>query len=257
MPSGTLVIFDCDGVLVDSEVIASEVFSHAVKRLGLTMTAEEADSEFRGRSLPDCLAILERRLGREVPNGFLSELREATKTAFGAQLQPVPHVREVLLALRQAQVPMCVASSGSLQKVIHSLQLTSLLEFFHDNTRPGDGEPGGLGPSASACTRLFSAEQVRQGKPAPDLFLFAARHMGYSAARCLVIEDSRAGVLAALAAQMDVLAFVPPQAQQGQLEFFVSLGIPIFCTMRELLSQLALRNIRTHGDGILPGEGPC
>lgn len=242
MPSGTLVIFDCDGVLVDSEEIASEVFSQAVKQLGLIMTAEEADCAFRGRSLPDCLTILERRLGQAVPDTFLPELREATKTAFANQLQPVPHVRDVLFALRQLNIPMCVASSGSIQKVIHSLELTSLLEFFKSDT-------GHL--------HLFSAEQVKQGKPSPDLFLFAASSMGYPAERCIVIEDSQAGVVAARSALMDVLAFVPALAQTKQADFFLSLGIPVFRTMHELPSQLARRNIQAQVDRILPDEGPC
>lgn len=242
VPSGTLVIFDCDGVLVDSEPIASEVFSQAVTELGLIMSPQEADSAFRGRSLPDCLAILERRLGHEVPQDFLPALTLATKTAFADRLRPIPFIREVLLALQEEHVPMCVASSGSLQKIKHSLQLTSLLEFFCN---------------AEGSARLFSAEQVERGKPAPDLFLHAARNMGYPPARCIVIEDSQAGVQAAQTALMDVLAFVPAQSPPEQSEFFASLGVPVFRAMSELPDQLAQRSILTDRDRILPGRGPC
>lgn len=245
MPAGTLVIFDCDGVLVDSEPIASEVFSQAVTELGLIMSPQEADRAFRGRSLPDCLAIVERRLGRELPQDFLPALTLATRTAFAERLRAIPSIREVLLALQNEHVPMCVASSGSRQKIKHSLQLTSLLEFFCDTQ------------DTNESARLFSAEQVERGKPAPDLFLFAASSMGYPPERCIVIEDSRAGVQAARAALMDVLAFVPAQSPTEQDEFFASLAVPVFRAMSELPEQLAQRSILTGRYRILPGRGPC
>jgi len=189
-----LVIFDCDGVLVDSEPLACEVLRRAVAELGVRLNAEQVDQHFRGRSLSDCATIVGQMLGRAVPERFIEELVRATDEAFVGRLKAVVGVAELLTELRARRVAYCVASSGTLTKVKRSLQLTGLLEFFTESEVVG---------------RLFSAEVVLMGKPAPDLFLHAAQVMGYAPSSCVVIEDSRAGVSAAVAAGMRAFGYAP------------------------------------------------
>lgn len=214
-----LFIFDCDGVLVDSEVIASEVFSRAVSQLGLVMSPAEAEERFVGRSLADCLSTVETMLGRQLPRGFLLQLRTKTLEAFSAELQPVPGVDRILALLQARQHPRCVASNGDMNKMRHALHLTGLLGFFIQN---------------AAQPPLFSADEVERGKPAPDLFLHAAQRMAFQPERCVVIEDSPAGVTAALAARMQVIAYVPRGARRAQDEVFRRSGVRVVTSMPEL-----------------------
>ena len=179
-----LLIFDCDGVLVDSEPIASRVLAEALTEIGFPMTAQQAIDRYTGLSLPTVLALVAAELGRDLPADFAVRLGERDRAAFLAELRPVSGVVDVL---RSLPWPRCVASSGSLDKIRCNLGLTGLLAFF---------EP-----------YLFSSGMVPRGKPAPDLFLLAADRMGAPPARCLVIEDSEAGVQAARAAGMRVLGF--------------------------------------------------
>lgn len=191
-----LVIFDCDGVLVDSEPLAARVLCEALLELGLEMSVERVDQLFRGRSLPDIVLEVEQLLQREkrldarIPESFLPRLRAATEQAFDLGLSPIQGVRAALTHLVKSGVDMCVASSGSPEKIQHSLKLTELSPFFED--------------------RIFSSAQVERGKPAPDLFLFAAQQMGHSISSSVVIEDSIPGVTGAVAAGATVLGFVSP-----------------------------------------------
>ncbi len=191
-----LFIFDCDGVLVDSEALSSEVLSREMVELGIPMSPQEAHRRFLGRSLPDCLRMVEEILGRPLSGDFLPRLQERTLAAFAGKLKPVPQVEEALAAMEQLRLRRCVASNGGLGKMKHSLALTGLLRFF---------------PTQGADSVLFSAEQVERGKPAPDLFLFAAERMNVPVSNCIVIEDSLAGVCAAVAASMRVMAYRPPE----------------------------------------------
>jgi|HigsolmetaAR203D_1030402.scaffolds.fasta_scaffold00011_148 HAD superfamily hydrolase (TIGR01509 family) len=180
-----LAIFDCDGVLVDSEPIANRVFATMLCELGLQMSEAEMYQELTGRTLSDCARIVEARLGRSLPEGFLAELQERTLAAFEREgLKPIDGIHEALAAI---DMPVCVASSGELEKMRFTLGLTGLLPRF-------DG-------------RLFSATQVPRGKPAPDIYLFAAASMGVAPERCVVIEDSPAGAQAGLSAGMTVLGY--------------------------------------------------
>lgn len=180
-----LVIFDCDGVLVDSEMIASRVLAAAVTELGHPLTPEDCRARFTGKSIASVFAELSKDI--PLPDGFADTLRARDKAAFAAELAAVDGVAETIDAIQAIGAPMCVASSGRLEKIRHSLTLTGLIGRF-------DGH-------------LFSAEQVAHGKPAPDLFLFAAREMGAAPADCVVVEDSVAGIQAARAAGMRVLGF--------------------------------------------------
>jgi len=204
----TLGIFDCDGVLVDSEPPANRVLARAISELGWPMTAEEATQRFKGLSLADCVRIVEERLGAPVPEDFLPQLNERTYEAFRRELRPVPGVERVVAALR---VPHCVASSGSHEKMRLTLGLTGLLRYFDDH--------------------LFSATEVNRGKPAPDLFLHAARRMGTEPGACVVVEDSLPGVQGAVAAGMRVFGFAREE-EPARLE--AAGAVPFRC-MDELL----------------------
>ncbi|MCA2220498.1 HAD family hydrolase [Nonomuraea aurantiaca] len=175
-----LVIFDCDGVLVDSERISVRVGTAALRELGWSIDEEEYAARFVGCSDEEW----DRAVG-EVPAGWRERLAAAHEAALTAELVPVPGI---VAALDGLSVPVCVASNGSHAKIRRSLELTGLAERFAGN--------------------VFSAEDVARGKPAPDLFLFAASALGVPAERCVVVEDSAYGVMAAEAAGMRCLALV-------------------------------------------------
>ena len=183
-PTATLVIFDCDGVLVDSEVVAARVLARELTAIGVPLTADDCIARYTGISMGSVLSRVEEEWGRPPPADFMERVRAADTEAFRAELRPVAGARKVVQELAQ---PKCVASSGRLAKMRLTLSLTGLLPFL---------EP---------C--LFSAEMVARGKPAPDLFLYAADRMNFAPARCVVVEDSREGVRAAVAAGMRVLGF--------------------------------------------------
>jgi len=179
-----LVIFDCDGVLVDSEPVANRVFARMLAELGLVFDDAQMDELFLGRTMSHCLELVAGRLGRPLPDGFEAEHDRRLFEALAVELVPVPGVVPVLDRLA---LPCCVASNGGPDKMRFSLAQVGLLRRFGD--------------------RLFSAAHVARGKPAPDLFLHAARCMGVAPAACAVIEDSPAGVAAGVAAGMKVFGF--------------------------------------------------
>ena len=183
-PTATLVIFDCDGVLVDSEVVAARVLARELSAIGFPLTADDCLARYTGMSMGSVLSRVEEEWGRVPPADFMERVRAADVEAFRAELRPVAGARKVVQELAQ---PKCVASSGRLAKMRLTLSLTGLLPFL---------EP-----------YLFSAEMVARGKPAPDLLLYAADRMNFAPARCVVVEDSREGVRAAVAAGMRVLGF--------------------------------------------------
>jgi len=207
-----LVILDCDGVLVDSEVISNRVLAEAVTALGLPMTLEETIATFMGRSMAACVAILEARLGRPIPSGWVDGFRDRTFEAFRRELRPVEGVEA---ALDRITVPTCVASSGPPEKIRTTLGVTGLLPRF-------DG-------------RIFSADDVGRGKPHPDLFLHAASQMGAAPARCAVVEDSVFGVQAGVAAGMTVFGY----ATLTDAAALTAAGARAFDTMAELPRLLA------------------
>jgi HAD superfamily hydrolase (TIGR01509 family) len=179
-----LVIFDCDGVLIDSEIISARMLVQELARLGVVIDLAYVARHFLGRSYPTVMAQIRREFGLDLPPAFEDQYRERLLEEFGRSLQVMPGVTEVLDTLA---VPYCVATSSSPRRAAMSLQLT------------------GLGDRIGA--RLFTASQVQRGKPAPDLFLFAAERMGVDPARTLVIEDSLTGLRAGQAAGMTVWHF--------------------------------------------------
>ena len=187
MPAQSLLIFDCDGVLIDSEPIACRAEAACLAELGILVSADELIDRYLGISMVTMLADLETRLDRSLPAlppDFADTLRQRVAAAFDAELRPMAGIEAVLQALPH---PRCVASSSAPERLRHSLSLTGLLDYFDPH--------------------VFSATQVARGKPAPDLFLFVAQRMGAAAARCIVIEDSLPGVQAAAAAGMRVIGF--------------------------------------------------
>ena len=205
MRNTKLVIFDCDGVLVDSEPIANAVFALHLRKIGLPYTTEQAINRFMGRSMKSCMVeVLDdlQALGvatsKDFPSAFLAALQADTFAAFEKSLKPVLGITDAINAIEAAGVKTCIASSGDHAKMKVTLGLCGLYDRFLE--------------------RIFSATQVQNGKPAPDLFLFAAAQMGFKPIECTVVEDSPAGVQAAVAAGMRVVgytALTSPQAITG------------------------------------------
>ena len=180
-----LVIFDCDGVLVDSEVIALGVMRRRLSEAGVRLTDQETRERFLGRRLDSSLHRVETELGRPLPESFRDEFSREILFAFGRELKGVEGVRQAIEGLRAR---VCVASSSGHERLRLSLRVAGYETMFAPN--------------------IFSAADVAEGKPSPDLFLHVARVMGAAAKDCLVIEDSVAGVAAARAAGMIVFGFV-------------------------------------------------
>lgn len=179
-----LVIFDCDGVLVDSEPLSLACLTAGLNRIGVDIDLATVRTRFTGTSMVSIMAHIARDYGITPPAGFVEAVKAETLALFDAELRAMRGVAEAVAAL---DLPVCVASSSDPVRLRHSLSLTGLLPLF--------GE------------RVFSSAQVPRGKPFPDLFLFAADRMGAAPAACLVIEDSVPGVTAARNAGMRVAGF--------------------------------------------------
>jgi HAD superfamily hydrolase (TIGR01509 family) len=179
-----LVIFDCDGVLVDSEVISSRAHAQTLTQHGYPITEDQVLVRFLGVSDREAQLIVEAETGRKLPDDFDAQMKAAALAFYADELKPIAYIAEAVQAIA---LPRCVASSGTPEKIHHGLVYTGLYDLF--------------------APHVFSATQVARGKPAPDLFLFAAERMKVPPARCLVIEDSVAGVTGAREAGMTVLGF--------------------------------------------------
>ncbi|MFF7182935.1 HAD-IA family hydrolase [Streptomyces sp. NPDC008121] len=210
-----LVIFDNDGVLVDSEPISNTLLAGYLTELGHPTSYEESLRDYMGAAMHRVHDLIEERTGQRLPEDFDEIFHGRVFAAFQRELEPVPGATDVLKHLVDAGIPYCVASSGSHQRIRVGHRKTGLDQWFRDEN-------------------TFSAEDVGRGKPAPDLFLHAATRMGTAPERCVVIEDSRLGVQAALAAGMDVYGFTamtPAEKLTGSRGLFDS--------MPELLPLLA------------------
>jgi HAD superfamily hydrolase (TIGR01509 family) len=184
METFELIIFDCDGVLIDSERITNIVFAKMLNELGLPVTLDDMFDRFVGNSMNRCLEIITELLGHAPPENFLDEYHTRINVALESDLRPVPGLDAVLQGIR---VPYCVASNGDRRKMHKTLGLTGLLSRFEG--------------------RIFSVNDVTRGKPAPDLFLHAASSCGARPSACLVVEDSPTGVAAGIAAGMTVYGY--------------------------------------------------
>lgn len=181
------VLFDCDGVLVDSEPLMSVVFAGMLTEIGLPYTPADTIRTFMGRSMVSCMQIVEAQLGHPAPQDFLQRVDRRAYDAFERDLEAVPGVESLLDLLDVHGVPYAVASSGSHDKMQKTLGITGLLPRL--------------------AGRITSATEVPLGKPSPDVFLLAARRLGVPADECLVVEDSLLGIQAARAASMRVIGY--------------------------------------------------
>jgi HAD superfamily hydrolase (TIGR01509 family) len=181
------VLFDCDGVLVDSEKLMSVVFAGMLTEIGLPYSPADTIRTFMGRSMVSCMQIVEQQLGHAAPDDFLHRLDIRAYDAFERELEAVPGVEALLDLLDVHGIPYAVASSGSHDKMQTTLGITGLLPRL--------------------AGRITSATEVAHGKPAPDVFLLAAERLGVPADECLVIEDSLLGIQAARAASMRVIGY--------------------------------------------------
>jgi len=212
------VIFDCDGVLVDSEPSANTVLASLIGELGISTTPEQTMTTYMGRSWASCIEILAAELGRPVPEDLRDRYRAGTEDAWRRELAPVPGI---VAALDAIDLPSCVASSGEHERIRLTLGLTGLLPRFEG--------------------RIFSATEVARGKPAPDLFLHAAERMGFDPATTVVVEDTVPGVEAGRAAGMRVLAF----ARLTPAAALADAGGEVFDDMRQLPGLLGATGAET------------
>jgi HAD superfamily hydrolase (TIGR01509 family) len=212
-----LVIFDCNGVLVDSEPIAAAVLADAFKRIGIVLPADTVVRRFQGRRPSDILAAVEVATNQELPPQLPGEVATETLRRLRTELRAVAHAAHALTWIRG---PKAVASSSSPERIRLSLEVTGLIRFFE--------------------TRLFSASRVHRGKPAPDIFLLAAARSEVDPSQCIVVEDSPAGVAAAAAAGMTPVGFVGSSQTPGRLatELLARGARTVIADMRGLKSAI-------------------
>jgi HAD superfamily hydrolase (TIGR01509 family) len=211
-----LVIFDCDGVLIDSEPIANRVFMEQLETVGLSMPLEDVMRTFVGRTRDGCIELAGRMLGRPLPEEFGRRWDQALYEALEREVKPVAGIPELL---RGMTLPYCVASNGERERMQRALRAAGLLPFVHD--------------------RLFTASDVAHPKPAPDLFLHAAKTMGVEPARCAVVEDTATGVKAGVAAGMKVFGYAG--AAHADREALQREGATVFDSMKSLPALLGMR----------------
>jgi HAD superfamily hydrolase (TIGR01509 family) len=212
-----LVIFDCDGVLVDSEVISNDVLARCLSEAGLPTTLAEARREYQGLLLGEVLARAQARLGGELPADWLERFKRDRAQAFRSRLQPVAGAAQAVREISAAGTMVCVASQGELEKIRLSLALTGLEALF-------------------APAALYSAHSLKRGKPHPDLFLHAAAAMGAAPAACVVVEDTPSGVTAAVAAGMRAIGYAADSDERALRDA----GAEIIDSLAELPPLLGL-----------------
>lgn len=230
-----LVIFDCDGVLVDSEILSAQVFSESLaERYNIHVSPYYSLEAYRGKSVPDCISMITAELTEklnwhDVPQAerdergraFWRHVQLQTLVACDDRLFAVEGVESVLKQLRAKGVPFCVASNGKHEKMAVTLVKTNLMSYVDGN--------------------IFSFEDVARGKPAPDLFLHAAKTMNVPATEAIVVEDSLTGVIAAKAAGMRALAYCPPEGEgkpNSLISQMTELGAECFFHMDELIGLI-------------------
>ncbi len=215
MTDFSLIIFDCDGVLVDSEPICNRVESaYCRKRFALELSPEASRSMFKGKTLADIKQMLEGQIEQTPPPDWLYDLGMETAAHFARDLKPVSGIHSVLKTLKSQNVPMCVASQSPPGRVSFVLQLVEFTPFFNNS--------------------IFTSWDVERPKPHPDLFLYAASTLGFPPETCAVIEDSASGVIAGRAAGMKVFGY----AEDEDSKVLAKAGATVFHTMNELPSLL-------------------
>ncbi|WP_413112465.1 6-phosphogluconate phosphatase [Thaumasiovibrio sp. DFM-14] len=207
------IIFDCDGTLVDSERLCQRALVDVFAHFGCQLDLDECMNRFQGGKLSDILLETREKCGLDVSLEILEPMyRKACETAFNAELQPIPGTPQLLSALQQQGIDVCVASNGPVKKMTHTLGLTKLLPFFQD--------------------RLFSAFEIQVWKPEPDLLHYAAMQMGYSVNECLFVDDTIPGISAGINANMRSIYFRPQRVNNKPIKH------PLVTTV-ESMPQLA------------------
>jgi len=201
------IIFDSDGVLVDSETLSAKVFQQMARELGFDLDFETAVEKFAGTSMKENLQFIEENIKGELPVNFEREFRERTYEAFKADLQPVKGIHDLI---KKLSIAFCVASSGPVEKIRLNLGLVNLLDSFEN--------------------KIYSSYDIGSWKPEPGIFLHAAKNMGFAPDECVVIEDSAAGIKAAVAGGFKVYAL----ANEKKKKTFELLGAIVFENMKEL-----------------------
>ncbi|WP_299555687.1 HAD family hydrolase [Seonamhaeicola sp.] len=205
------VIFDCDGVLIDSESIAIGVLVDMANDLGANLDFKESLINLKGKSLNSCMALISDLIGKPLPDDFEKEYRANTFETFKKEIQPINGIKEVLDNIK---VPFCVASSGPENKIRLNLEVTGLLPYFGDN--------------------IFSCYTIKRWKPDPDVFLWAAEEMGFDPKECLVVEDSLSGVKAAKNGGFDVFGYT----EHDYKDELKTLATKTFSKMDDLLRMI-------------------
>lgn len=208
-----LIIFDCDGVLVDTETLTAKVYVKMAAELGAVFTLDEVMRRFKGGTMAETVAALEEKIGRPTPTDFVSCFRAHIADVYKSELRAIDGIAAVL---EQLNCPFCVASSGPAEKIRLTLGITGLLGHFEG--------------------RIFSCYDIQKWKPDPSIFLHAASRFGIHPTECAVIEDSLPGVKAGIAAGMKVFAFCGMDNEEEKA--FEKLGAEVFHGMHELLNLL-------------------
>lgn len=207
------IIFDCDGVLVDTEKIGNEILLLMAAEYGFNMKIEEAYSSFNGRKLKDCFLHIENAIGKKLPDAFEADYRQKTFEAFKTQVQPMEGVIDFIEKLK---IPYCVASSGPVDKIRLNLEVAGLLDKFEG--------------------KIYSSYQINSWKPEPGIFLHAAKEMNFNVEDCVVIEDSKAGVKAGISGGFKVYGF----ANGSNNEDLENEGATVFKSYQELETILKI-----------------
>jgi HAD superfamily hydrolase (TIGR01509 family) len=205
------IIFDCDGVLVDTEKIGNAIMLEMAAEYGFEMKLEDAYRDFNGRKLKECFLYIEHAIGKKLPDTFEFDYREKSFEAFKTQVKPMEGIVEFLNKLK---IPYCVASSGPVDKIRLNLGVAGLLDKFEN--------------------KIFSSYQINSWKPEPGIFLRAAKEMGFEVKECIVIEDSKAGVIAGISGGFKVYGF----ANGYNNEDLKKEGAVLFSNYEELSQQL-------------------
>lgn len=206
------IIFDCDGVLVDSEPIANQMLITMAAELGVAIDMHFAIDHFIGKSLYTCMETISQYGKIKLPDNFEKDFRTRSFQKFKEQLQPIPGIKDVL---KRLELPFCVASSGPVNKIELNLKTTGLYSFFEG--------------------KIFSCYMVNTWKPEPDVFLLAAKTMGFPPKDCLVVEDSLAGITAAQNGGFDVVAY----KSEFNIKELQNLEIPKISNMKELFKFIS------------------
>lgn len=208
------IIFDCDGILVDSERISAKVFQTMMQELGVDLDFNLVLDQITGISMKENLKFFSRQLGKSLPDDFEQEFRKRSYERFKTDLKPIEGVHELLDKIK---IPIGVASSGPVQKIKQNLETTKLMHYFGES--------------------IFSSYDIGSWKPEPDIYLNAAKNMGFKPIECAVIEDSLVGVQAAKAGNFNVYAL----SNKKQDNAFKALGATVFSEMKELGNLLNLK----------------